>query len=223
MRSSRGYLLVGVTGGIGSGKSTVCRAFAKLGRQVISADLIARSLTETDPMIRTKITQTFGAAIYRSNGSLDRKKLAAQVFADMRLREQLDAIVHPEVFRDLERRLNGLAKARRRPYVVIEAALVYESGFDKGLDRVVVVTADEESRIVRVMQRDGCSREEVLRRINSQMPAGQKASKGDYIIVNEQNSTLLESKVQFIDALLKLEMRQAEGRPGDQRGAHGGN
>ena len=205
MRSSENkeYLLVGVTGGIGSGKSTVCRLFERLGRPVLSADEIARELTEKDDYVRKRIQKIFGEQIYMGNGGLDRKRVASMVFTSRALRKKLDSVVHPSVFKAIEQRIKELPEAQRRPYVIIEAALIYETGMDKWLDRVIVVQAQEETRISRVMMRDGSSREAVLQRVKSQSPADEKAARADFIIVNEENRTALESKVAFIDTLLQ--------------------
>ena len=194
---------VGVTGGIGSGKSIVCSLFEELGRTVLSADRIARELTESDGVVRAAITKAFGNDVYGANGTLDRKRLAAIVFTDARLRRKLDGIVHPRVFVALDHALEELPPERRRPYVIIEAALIYESGLHKHLDAVVVVHAEEETRITRVMRRDHCTREEVLMRMQAQLPADTKVTRADFVIYNEHNSVDLAAKVSFIDSLLK--------------------
>ncbi len=201
---SKDYLLVGVTGGIGSGKSTVCGEFRKLGRSVLNADDIARKILDTDGRVKRRVQETFGPGAYLVDGELDRKKMATIVFADPRLRKKLDAIVHPEVFRAFEEMTGAIPGEQRRPYVVVEAALIYESGYDRALDCVVVVDAPEETRIARIMQRDACSREEVLGRIRSQMSARVKAARADFLIVNDRNTTELAAKVRFVDGLLNL-------------------
>ena len=196
------FLRVGVTGGIGSGKSTVCAIFQSLGRTLLPADLIAREVIETNDVVRNKIRNLFGEGSFGPDGTLDRPRLANIVFADPRARGKLDAIVHPEVFRELERRIGDLPEEQKRPYVLIEAALIFETGMQKRLDRVIVVSASEEVRIARVVARDGSTRGEVVRRMHAQVSAARAAALADFVIVNEQNATGLETKVRFVDSLL---------------------
>ena len=196
------FLQVGVTGGIGSGKSTVCEIFAGLGRLVISADRIAKDIANEDPEARRGIELEFGAASYLPDGTLDRKKMAAVVFSDAAKRASLNSIIHPLVFKEIDRRLDGLAPGQGSPYVLIEAALIYESGMDKSLDVVVVVTAEESRRVDRISSRDNVSPEEIGKRIAAQMPDDVKMKKADFVIHNDGTETELRSTVQFIDSLL---------------------
>jgi dephospho-CoA kinase len=195
-------LLVGVTGGIGSGKSAVCREFERLGRMVLSADGIARELTENDGEVREEISTVFGPAVFAADGSLKRKEVADIVFHNRELREKLNAIIHPRVFTRIDTMLSHLPPAARHPYTVIEAALIFESGMDRWLDCTIVVDAPEELRIGRVMKRDGCSREEVLARIASQMSAHRKREKADFVLENNDALSTLASNVAFLDRLL---------------------
>jgi dephospho-CoA kinase len=195
------YLRIGVTGGIGSGKSTVCALFASRGRVVIYADAIARDLTEHDAGIREQIKKAFGVDIYRTDGSLQRKKLAEIVFTDPRLRKKLDSIVHPRVFEAIDRAITMLDASGRSPYVMVEAALIFESGMDAHLDYTVVVDAPENVRISRVISRDACTRDEVMIRIQSQMPVEQKLKRADFVIDNGGDETELAARVAFLDAL----------------------
>jgi len=195
-------MTVGVTGGIGSGKSTVCREFAHLGRKVLSADAIAHDLTEGDPSVRRDIHKAFGAEVFAKDGSLRRKELAALVFRDARKRQRLNSIVHPRVFEVIEKSLLSLSTRSTRPYVVIEAALIFESGMDRWLDYVIVVNAREKTRISRVTHRDHCTNADVRHRIASQMPAGEKAARGDFVIQNDGDRKELRRRVQFLDRVL---------------------
>ena len=199
---AREYLLVGVTGGIGSGKSVVCELLAQLGRCVLSADAVARSLTESDSQVKESIRSTFGIEVFHSNGELDRKKLAEMVFSDERLRKRLNKIVHPKVFSSLQHHVDSLLPHQRLPYVVIEAALIYETGLHKNLDYVIVVDAREKSRISRVMKRDGITRREVLSRMNSQLPSSRKIGMADFAIHNNGKISELYSRVKLIDRIL---------------------
>ncbi len=203
MQSDRPFRLVGVTGGIGSGKSTVCRCFEQLGRLVISADEIARVLTESDQGVRTALRSAFGKEIFRQDGSLDRGGLAKIAFASEEQTTRLNAIVHPKVFEEIDRSLARESPGRTMPYVVIEAALIYESGMDEWLDRVVVVDAPERIRIDRVVARDGTSAGEVRKRIAAQWPAQDKVRWADFVIVNDRNTVTLGEKVRLIDAVIR--------------------
>lgn len=198
----RDYLLVGVTGGIGSGKSAVCAAFERMGRAVFSADAIARALTLEDPSVRQEILTTFGPAIVAPSGGLDRKALAAVVFSDPAARRRLNAIVHPRVFTALAGALASNSPDRLIPYAIIEAALIYESGMDALLDYVIVVDAPEEERIRRTIERDRCTREEVLARIASQMSVHTKRLRADFVFENVGAVAALEDRVSFLDILL---------------------
>ena len=142
---------VGVTGGIGSGKSTVCRLFAERGVPVYDSDSEAKRLMGEDPSLRAALVEAFGDETFR-DGVLNRRYLAATVFGDRRALARLEALVHPCVKRDFER---WAAERIAEPYVVLECAILYESGMDAAVDRVVAVVAPEELRLVRVNARDG--------------------------------------------------------------------
>ena len=191
-----------MTGGIGSGKSTVCSLFSQLGRFVISADEIASRLSDHDENVKNRILKTFGKEVYFKNGLLNRKRVADLVFQHESLRKKLNAILHPQVFRAIDAQVQKLSDSRRSPYVVIEAALIYETGMDERLDYTIVVDAREDTRIKRVMARDGCTRKEVLDRIHSQMPVEKKLKKADFVIGNERSRSELMPKVKLIDSLL---------------------
>ncbi len=193
---------MGVTGGIGSGKSLVCREFARLGRKVLSADVIARELTERDPYVQREIRKAFGSEFFTSTGSLRRKELAGEVFRDQTKRKRLNGIVHPGVFKQIESSLGNLSRRESQLYVVIEAALIFETGMDQWLNYTIVVNAREETRIARVMHRDRCSRSEMRNRIASQMPAGEKVARADFVIQNDGGKRELRQRVIFLDRVL---------------------
>lgn len=203
--------LVGVTGGIGSGKSSVCRQFEALGRTVIAADRIARDLTERDPRVRDAVRKKFGDAMYAPEGPLRRQALAAIVFADAAKRRALNAIVHPPVFDAIAAAVAALPASSRSPYVIVEAPLIFESGMDKRLAATVVVRADEEVRIARVMQRDGMTREDVLARMKAQLSAATTAQRADFVIENNRDEAGLGPKVAFIDRILSQMFAQTPG------------
>lgn len=203
MQSKPPYLRVGLTGGIGSGKSTVAKAFEKLGRLVLSADEIAHALTANDAAVREAIMATFGKEMYPGGGALDRRRLAVAAFCDRRRAAELNAIVHPRVFEEIDKRLAAERIERLMPYVVIEAALIFESNVDEILDRVVVVDAPEEERIRRVVQRDGSSEDAVHARMALQIAPAEAKGLADFVIVNDRNTVSLDEKVRFVDLLLR--------------------
>lgn len=202
MRNDRGYLRVGVTGGIGAGKSAVCALFATRGRVVLSADDIARHMMESDPEIMNGVRRLFGAEAYHADGTLNRELVAHAIFGDPRQRKQLDTLVHPPVISALLHTLDTLPAGTRAPYTIVEAALMYESGMHRSLDSVIVVHASEAVRIERLLNREGSSRAEILKRFRAQLPAGEKRERGDFVIMNEGSLASLREKVVFLDMLL---------------------
>jgi dephospho-CoA kinase len=179
-------LKVGLTGGIGSGKSTVARVFSVLGVPVYDADTAAKRLMREDPAVRDSVMRAFGPNAYR-NGELQREWLAGVVFADPAKTAVLNAIVHPAVIRDAAEWMNRQSGA----YALKEAALVFESGSEKGLDFVIGVTAPEETRIERVVARDGSSPDQVRDRMSRQMPETEKMARCDRVILNDGITPLI--------------------------------
>jgi dephospho-CoA kinase len=165
---------------------------------------------DRDPAVVKGVKGIFGETSYTSRGLLDRKLVAEKAFALPALRKRLNELVHPAVFREIERLVSQLAPDQRSPYVIIEAALIYESKLDKQLDYVVVVQAEEETRIRRVMDRDRSSREEVIRRMAAQLPPETTARKADFLLRNDGEIGSLHPQVQFLDRLLTL-MRTTPG------------
>ena len=178
---------LGVTGGIGSGKTAVCRFFEDLGARVFYADVEARHLMEQDPEVRAEMEAAFGSESYSPDGSLNRAYLARQVFGHEENVARINAIVHPRVFRAFaqaktQAERDGLA------LLIHEAALIFEAGGDKHLDAVAVVDAPEDARIRRVVARDGVTPEQVRARMRHQLPPTDLRRRADYLI--ENNSTL---------------------------------
>ena len=202
-KDTRPYLVVGVTGGIGSGKTTVCKVFSELGRPVISADEIARKLADENSDAKKGIEIKFGKEAYLQDGRLDRKRMAGIVFRDQGKRKKLDSIIHPLVFKSIEQQLDLLPLSQAAPYVLIEAALIYETGMESSLDHVIVVTANEETNIERVIARDKISRDEVLQRIASQLNQSKKEKFADFVIRNDGQIADLRSSIVFLDSILR--------------------
>jgi dephospho-CoA kinase len=191
-------LKVGITGGIGSGKSTVCKVFKALGVPVYHADEVARNITDQDPSVVAQIKETFGADMYATD-KLDRPKMAALVFNNPDALAKLNAIVHPAVRVGLP---VWLAENKNAPYIIYEAAILFESGAYKQLDKSILVAATEETRLHRVMQRDNATRDEVLARVKNQWDETQKLAHANYVIWNEGSAPVI-AQVLALDKLLR--------------------
>lgn len=200
---SRPFLLVGLTGGITTGKSTVAAMFRALGCVVIDADLLARDVVEPGEPALAEIAREFGPGVLRSDGRLDRKALGTIVFADEGRRRRLEAIVHPRIRERLARRLDELAAQGFRGVVIFDAPVIVESGAWRTMDRLVVVVADEAAQIARLMSRDGIGRrDEALQRIRSQLPLDEKARLADHVIDNSGDLAATETRVREVHAAL---------------------
>ena len=191
---------VGLTGGIGSGKSTVAQVMGLLGAGVYDSDREARRLMEEDPSVIHAVTRLLGNRAYRE-GKVDRKYVAELVFNDRKLLEGLNGIVHPAVATDFERWVESQEGV---PYVVMESAILIESGFDRLVDCVVVVTAPETMRIARTCRRDGVSSDAVRARIANQMSDQERRARADYVIVNEDRESALEQILKLHRQLCKV-------------------
>ena len=192
-------LKVGITGGIGSGKSTVCKVFSVLGIPVFNADVEAGRLQNEDPQIGTELIGIFGSEIYSAEGLLNRKKLASIVFNDSGLLEKLNSIIHPAVHREFEK---WSARNSNFPYVIYEAAILFETGSFRNFDFTILVVADEQERIDRVSKRDHSRPEDVLQRMNNQMMDKEKIKMADFVIENNDNQLII-SQILKLDQLLK--------------------
>jgi dephospho-CoA kinase len=194
-------LTIGITGGIGSGKTTVCAVFARLGVPVLSADEIGRELGDSDPAIRIQLTKILGSSAYTSDGRLDRPFVASRLFSDARIRRRVENVIHPRVEEEIDRRLDELRRDGHK-LALVEAALIYEAGLQKKLDAVIVVDSDEAVRIRRVRERDGSSEDDVRKRAAAQMSPAKKILKADYVIKNNNSLRTLETNVQFLYSIL---------------------
>jgi dephospho-CoA kinase len=190
---------IGITGGIGSGKSTVSKVFALLKVPIYNADNRAKYLLNNDADVVLKVKQVFGNDIYL-NQELDRKKMAAQVFEQPFLLQQLNEIVHPAVFKDFD---NWCNEHQQEPYVLKEAALIFETIIHQKLDAVIMVSSPENLRIERVMKRDSITKEQVLARIKNQMSEEEKLNRADYIIYNDELQLVIPQVVQLHQQLIK--------------------
>ncbi|MBA3647994.1 MAG: dephospho-CoA kinase [Chitinophagales bacterium] len=190
---------VGVTGGIGSGKSTVCHIFEQLEIPVFYADYESKNILQTDPQIREQIRRFFGSEIY-DGVILNRKKLASIVFNDPDKLKLLNSIAHPAVLRKF--RL-WLKEQLNVPYLIMEAALIFESELDVILDKIIVITAPEVIRIKRIMHRDNILAADVTKRINQQWGEEQKTKLADFVISNDEIQLLIPQVLSIHTKILK--------------------
>lgn len=179
-------LIVGITGGIGSGKSVVSRLLNMLGYPVYDSDSKAKRLNDTDEEVKRALTLAFGSDLYE-NGLLNRPKLASLIFHSDSNRQLVNAIIHPAVKRDFLR----WAEAQNSDIVFLEAAILYESGFDAFMNKVVAVAAPEQVRIQRAMQRDNATEQQIVNRLRAQMSQDVLESKADFVVVNDGIQPLL--------------------------------
>lgn len=193
---------VGITGGIGSGKSTVCRLFARRGVAVYDSDSEAKRLMTESVELRRRIAGRFGAEAYAADGGLNRSWLAARVFTDPQALADLNAMVHPAVMADFA----AWAERQSGDYVVLESAILFEAGLEHAVDRTVAVLAPLELRLERTCRRDGCDREAVRRRMAAQMDDDTLCARADYTVVNIREEDL-EPTVAELDRRFKLEVR----------------
>lgn len=179
---------IGLTGGIGCGKSYVAKLFRELGIPVYEADAAARGLQENDPHLVEAMKNLFGSEAYLENGKLNSKAIGAQVFADAGKMKQLNALVHPAVKTDFRNWVNAQHNV---PFILKEAAILFESGTNEGLDAVIVVTAPEDLRIRRVMERDKITEADVKKRMAAQWPEAEKIKRATFVIHNDEQQLLL--------------------------------
>jgi len=190
---------IGITGGIGSGKSTACEIFKLLGVSVFHADDEARNLQNNDLQIKNQLIKLFGEHIYSEDGLLDRKMLAGLIFNDTIALAKVNAIIHPAVRQNF---LKWVENKQNDNYVLYEAAILLESGYSVDFDRNILILADEKIRIERVMKRDSISEELVKERIKNQMPDSEKINLVDYVLENS-NDKLLIPQIIALDKVVR--------------------
>lgn len=190
---------VGVTGGIGSGKTTACRVFSALGIAVFSADERAGEIMGKDPGIIDRINSIAGKDLYL-NGTLDRKELASLIFNDYSLLEKVNSLVHPVVMDNF----NKWKDEQTSPYVIMEAAILFESGASKLVDKVVTIIAPMEERVDRVIHRSHFTREQVLDRMRNQMNDEARVKLSDYVIYNAENDMIIPAILEIHQDILKF-------------------
>jgi len=200
-------ILVGLTGGIASGKSTASKIFKKLGAYIIDADVLAREVVEPLKPAWKEIVRSFGKGVLNKDNSINRKRLAEIVFNNKKKRELLNSIVHPRVFKRAKEIEKEIAEKDPEVVIIFDAALLIESGYYKKMDKNIVVYADEDVQVKRLIKRDGLTKDEAKKRIKAQMPLREKVRLADYII--DGNKMLNMVKKQAKAALERLrEKRQ---------------
>lgn len=198
MEINKAKLRIGVTGGIGTGKTTVCRIFEALGYPVFYADTEAKNVMVSDPELVEQIKVTFGEEVYTKEGNLDRKLLSNIVFHDRAKLDKLNALVHPATLRAYE----NWERQQQAPLSFKEAALLFETGSHQLSDYNILVTAPRELRIKRVMERDQVTSESVLARIDKQMSDEAKSKLADFIIDNSGDRALIPQVLKITESLL---------------------
>ncbi len=198
-------LKVGLTGSIGTGKSTVAKILQELGAYVIDADKIVHQLLKKED-VKQKIKEVFGD-VFDENGEIDKKKLAAIIFNNPEKKKQLEGILHPLVFQEIQNWLKEIEKKDPEAVAVAEVPLMIETGSYKNYDKIIVVYAPEELQLERLVKK-GMTKEEALRRIKSQMPIEEKVKYADIVIENTGSIEELKEKVEDIYKKLKEEARK---------------
>ncbi len=196
-------LRIGITGGIGSGKSIVCKVLESLNYPVFHSDIVAKDLLISDQELKQQIIDVFGAEAYL-NGELNRNYLAERIFSEPSLRERINELVHPRVraaFKEFSEKTNS-------DLVFSEAAILFETGSYKQFDKNILVVAPEEIRIERVMNRDQISRDNVVDRMKTQWSDDKKSELADYIIINDDKTPVLRQIEQILEELNQLQYSQ---------------
>jgi len=192
---------IGVTGGIGSGKSVVCDVFRLHGIPVFDADKEAKNLNDTSPAIREQITHHFGESLY-SGSKLNRKKFASLIFHDQEKLAIANAIIHPALANYFT---EWCLRRKEQPLVIIDAALLIEAGFHRLVDRVITVTSPADIRIERVMQRDHTTRREVEARMKNQISEEEKIKVANVVIFNDNRQSLIRQADDFLQSIAHVE------------------
>jgi dephospho-CoA kinase len=185
--------IIGLTGGIASGKSTVARILAEIGVALVDADLLAREVVAKGSDGLREVVEEFGADVLDQNGELDRGKLGQRVFGDAEARRKLNAIIHPRIGKLSVERI-ALARQSPSPYVVYEAPLLVETGAHRGMDALIVVAASSQLQLERSMVRDGLDEAAARARLDAQLPLSAKLDAADYVITNDADLATLRAE-----------------------------
>lgn len=193
-------LKIGITGGIGAGKSYICKKLSVMGFPVFDCDANSKQIMNQDILVQDQLIQLLGKECYTEDGTLNRPYVAKLIFNNEQLKQDLENIVHPKV----AQAFNQWAEAQNSPFVFVESAILYESSFDAHVDKVIVVDADMEVRIQRVMQRDLCTREQAEQRIKAQMDSAEKQKRAHYIIYNNPTEEINSQLFKLVKSLYSI-------------------
>lgn len=192
-------MIIGLTGGIGSGKSTVAAIFKSLGIPVYEADAASKQIIDTDRSLQQSLRQLLGKEVVK-DGKIDRPYMASLIFNDQDLLRQTNALIHPAVGRDFK---TWYSKQQAAPYVVREAAILFESGTYRDCDKIVVVTAPEDMRIERVVKRNHTSEAEVRQRMANQWPEEEKVKRADYVVNNDHTDSVVKQVLRIHEDIIR--------------------
>jgi dephospho-CoA kinase len=198
MLFSSAMIVVGLTGGVATGKSTVAKIFKRCGAVVIDADELARDVVKPGKPAWRQIVRTFGRSVLTPDRTINRHALGAIVFRHPAKRRLLEQIIHPRVAREQARRTTQAARQDPHAVVIYDVPLLFEAGIDKRVNRTIVVTADRENQISRLKRRNGLTRAEAIRRIKSQMPLSMKARRADHILDGMSAPSALRTQIRHL-------------------------
>jgi dephospho-CoA kinase len=196
-------LLAGLTGGMGSGKTTVGKLFQSLGAYVLDADEISRKLVEFGKPAWQEVVDLLGNSVVKADQTLDRRKIADIIFTDSGKKMALEAILHPRVIEEEQAIYKDIVKDDPGALVIIDAALLIESENYRKVDKVIVIACDEETQLQRIMAKNAFSQEDAERRLQQQMPLTEKIKFADYVLYNDSGFSALEEKVEALFHQLK--------------------
>ena len=197
MKRSKHLIKIGITGGIGSGKSTVCQLFRVHGIPVFCADTEAKKLNDSSPVICEQLSLLFGSDLYKDN-CLNRQKLASIIFSNPTYLQQVNAIIHPEVAKLFEEWAN---QQKNAPFVIIDAPVLFEAGFDALVDKTITVYASKETRLERIEKRDNINAAQIEARMNSQLPENEKMQRSNFVIMNDNRTSLIAQIAALMDEI----------------------
>lgn len=198
--------VLGITGGIGTGKSTVLKLFEGLGAEALSADEIAKDVLKRGNVAFDEVVRRFGNAIVDKNGEIDRPILARRIFSDPESRKDLDAIMHQRIISEVEKHIKLFRETRKAPgsVLAVEVPLLIECGMERKVDKVLVVAAEQGTQVSRLTSRSGISEAEALERISAQMPLQSKIARADIVIWNDGSLENLKREVESIWSEIRL-------------------
>ena len=191
-------LKVGLTGGIGSGKSTASKFFEKLGAFILDADKEAKNLLEKNEIVQHEVISEFGTDIINATGKVDKNKLARVAFQDVDHQRRLNSVVHPYIYDLIDKTFDKVLNDGKYAVFIIDAAMIYESGYDIHLDYIIVITAQLKNRMERALARKTLTREEILKRIEFQWPEEEKVEMADFVIHNDGSEKELNDNIKSI-------------------------